>query len=665
MTAKNKSHPVSAIDCAAPFPWLTVNVTLWGLLLIVALGLRLFRLDAVPLNAAEARGALAAWRQSTSTAVTASGVQAIDYSPVLFSAQWFTFLIFSANELTARLWPAVAGAILALSPALLRRQLGRVGILATGILLALSPTALTLSRTASGDVLVALGALLCVGGVGRYLSRVPPPASPSANPGAPPPATHYRPLLVAALGAALVLASSPLSYSVVLSLAPALLALILMDPDSRDRIRGAWTAFRETPNAIPYTLGVLIGAFVLFSTAFAWNLKGLGAATDLLSQWLDGFVRRRDSLSLGYPLLLLFIYEPLVLLSGVSGAALAFNRGVSRDSNHPRGRDARGMLLRFLTLWSIAALVLALIRPGRGPGDVLLALVPLACLGGSAIEALIRDLKRWGSWLNEGLYLVISAPLWVYLALNLANYSSRPGQYTQLSLPLIDLSLPTYLGLTLAAIFMLLVLPAIIGFLQGLGPMLRGLGTSTMLALLVFTIATAWGVSQNRPGDPREPLVLEPTATEVHLLSESLARLSSEHHGGARAIDLTVLSDDPALAWALRDFPGARFGGPGESFTDASGAPLSPSAVVAPQTLGTPDLGGAHIGQSFPLRRRWRTDDLACRWNLIQLESEQIPQLDCSALVQWFVFRRSPQPPVEERVVLWLRQDSESQETGN
>ena len=157
MTSKNHSRQADAVT---PLPWLTIEFTLWGLLLLAALGLRLLRLDAAPLSTIEARDALAAWRFATGGgAPTTTG-----YSPALFSGQWFIFLIFGASDLAARLLPALAGGGLVLTPVLLRQHLGRLGALAAGTLLALSPTALTLSRSASGDVLVALGALLCVAG---------------------------------------------------------------------------------------------------------------------------------------------------------------------------------------------------------------------------------------------------------------------------------------------------------------------------------------------------------------------------------------------------------------------------------------------------------------------------------------------------------------------
>jgi hypothetical protein len=490
----------------------------------------------------------------------------------------------------------------------------------------------TLSRTASGDVLVAVGALLCTGGVWQFITDQRFSEAEETQTANGVPATIY----LLPLGVALMLVSSPLAYSALLTLGVALLLVVLADPGCRRRLQSGLSLLRTIPNLASHTVGVLLGALVLLSTAFAWHFGGLAAMADLLPQWTAGFVRWPDSLSLGYPGLILVFYEGLILFLGAIGVALATVRGNSFSL--------------FMALWSILALLLALVRPGHGPGDVLLILVPLACLGGVVLTTVLENLRRWGQWLNEGLYVAVSVPLWAYLVINLAKYNSRAAEFSRLNILGIDASLPTLLSLVVATVLLLLILAAGIGLLQGPGPALRGLGLSTIMALLLLNVATTWGVSQNRPSDPRELLVLEPTSVEVRLLKDSLIRYSNEQRFSGRAFDLTLLTEDPALLWALRDFRDTHIA----HITDA---PSAASAVIAPKGLGPPPVDGHYVGQSFPVQRRWSAEGLSCRWNTVQLGFDQVRQLDCSALVDWFLFRKSSDRPIEERVVLWLRQE--------
>jgi uncharacterized protein (TIGR03663 family) len=607
------------------FPWLTIEVSLWALIVIAALGLRLLQLDHAPLNSSEARDAL----EALGFARGEGGPATAGYSPVVFGSQWLVFLFFGANEFTARLLPALAGAALVLTPALLRPQLGRFGALAAGTLLCLSPTAVVLSRTASGDILVAVGALVSVAGLWRYLWSLPVPGTPSSAPG-----SVFA--LLSAGGVALMLTSSSLAYSALVGLISALLVLAIVDTESRHLLREGWVALRATPHLAAYSLATLLGGVVLLSTAFGWHIEGFAAAANLLPQWLGEFIRWPNSLSASYPGLILVLYEPLILMTGLAGTALAVVRG--------------SPFARFVALWSVVALLLTLVRPGRGPGDVLLTLVPLACLSGLAFQALGDGLRRHGRWHSEGIYLLVTLPLWLYLLFNLATYTRRPGQYFHIDLLFANLSLPTFLGLGVVALVLVSVLVLALAAMQGPDPALRALGLSATAALLMFTVAAAWGVSQNRSADASELLVVEPTAADIRLLSETLSRVARERKGDAHTIDLTILVDDPALEWALRDFREARIAEPGS-------LPVMTSAVVGAQALGTPLLGGDYIGQSFPLRRRLTPENLGCRWNPIQLGLEQARQLDCTALVNWLLFRDSPYPPTEERVVLWLRKD--------
>ena len=175
----------------------TMEAAVWALVGVGALALRLARLGAAPLSAPEAREALLAWQ-----AVTGQGMPgSTAYSPFLFSANALLFLLFGAADATARLWPAVFGAALVLTPLLFRRRVGRVGALGAGAYLALSPTALLASRQLDGAVVAAAGLMAALGGVVRLRET-----------------RERRWLVLSAAGLALALASSSAAYGLALVL---------------------------------------------------------------------------------------------------------------------------------------------------------------------------------------------------------------------------------------------------------------------------------------------------------------------------------------------------------------------------------------------------------------------------------------------------------------
>lgn len=118
------------------FPWLTVEWLLYGLIIVLALGLRLWSLGNYPLSDVEARQGLLA------LVLYHGDLPAAEYySPLLVSLNWLAFLLFGSNDASARLASVLLGILLVILPITMRRLLGvKICLLATA-LLAISPTA--------------------------------------------------------------------------------------------------------------------------------------------------------------------------------------------------------------------------------------------------------------------------------------------------------------------------------------------------------------------------------------------------------------------------------------------------------------------------------------------------------------------------------------------
>lgn len=575
----------------------TVETALWTLIVVCALVLRLVHLDAAPLNGREAHEAMLVWR-----AVTGQGMPSAGYSPLLFAANALLFALCGASDALARLWPALFGGALVLTPFLLRRRIGCVGALVAGLYLALSPVALVASRQLDGAVVAAVGGMAFLGGLVRFFD------------------TEDRAWLsLSAGGLALAVTSSPSAYGLLLILA---LSLALAWPGlARREVRRSGEQLR------PH-LGRMFVTFLLtvlaLSTGLGWNPAGLGAAGDLLPAWIARFGLVSNPVA--SPFALVIVYEPFALLFGLVGLAWAIRRG-----------HRFGILLG---LWVGLGALLLFLMPGRAVVDVLWVVLPLAMLTGIAAKALVQELHTRGAWLSEGLYVPVVLILWVYAYLVLARYATF-GNSADLLMVLLVFVLQAILAVTFA-------------LTTAFDAMWRGFAVGTGVVLMVATFSAGWGVAYVRPADPRELLVREPTAVEVRDLVQTLRTLSWRETGIPARLPFTLeTAPDSVLAWYLRDFSAARRV---ESLAGLDAEEIGP-LLVSPRRDWT--LAGVeYAGQDFALRRFWDPAEIRCVWQWLPEVSAAEPP-HCSAAVGWLLRRRTPTSPVvDQSAVLWLRQDT-------
>jgi uncharacterized protein (TIGR03663 family) len=564
-------------------PRFTVEVALWILIGITALALRLGRLDAGPLGPGESREALFAWR-----AATGQGMPQAHYSPALLTLNLIIFHIFGASDVMARFWPALCGSALSLTPLLLRGRIGRVGMLMTGLCLALSPTLLYASRQLEGTIVAAFAWMVFLGGLASFFD------------------SGKRLWLTISAGAlGLLVTSGPTAYGLIVPLGLAWLSLAWTWSD-----RGIqWLAGRLTPHILHMlSVSVLVG--LMLATAGWWNPAGLGAAGDLLPEWVARF--GSVSASAVSPSILLTAYELATLLFGLGGLAWAI-----------KVRSRFGILVG---VWAGLAFVLLHVMPGRTELDIVWVLLPLALLAGLALEYLIKGLQREGDWLGEGLHVPVVVLLWCHLYLVLGRYAAYGNNA--------DLALAT---LTVALQGLLTIIFALA---TKVGAALRALATGTGIVLLVVEISSGWGVAQVRPADPRELLASEATAVEVRDLIETLSDLSWRRTGLPLALPVTQEAPpDSVLAWYLRD----RTAGDMEPF---------PSVLVTVHYSNgsgsgdTFDRDEYYVGQAFALSRSWDVREIGC--------IQGWPP-DCRSAIKWWLFRDSPTSPmVRQEAILWL-----------
>jgi len=572
-------------DRAVKRPW---EITLWVVVGLVALLMRIAQLDAAPLTANEAAGATAAWR-----AATGKGLPLTDYNPFLLAGNSLLFALFGASDTVARLWPALFGWLLVLTPMLWRRSLGRVGALAAGAYLALSPAGLVASRQVEGTMIAALGAMVFIGGFIRFLES-----------------DRSGWLTPAALGLALGVSSGVSAYGLLLPLGLAVAVVAKAWPEDL-ALRSHDDLSRLRPHAASFLL--VFGVAVLgLSTGLGWNLPGLGSVGGLFAAWLGRFrPGLRPSAS---PLILLFVYELLATAFGIGGLVVGVLRG------------RRTAVL--LGGWAALGVLMLGLMPGRAPADLAWVVIPLALLTGLGIDELVR-----GRWFSGGALQVahgsIVLVLWGHCYLMLARYATF-GDRTDLALALITVVLQMLLSLSF-------------GLALGADRTVRTMAAGTGIVLMMLTVAAGWRVAYRHPTDPREPLLSEPTAVNVRDLVQTLRELSWRETGLPTTLAFTVVApQESVLSWYLRDFTMARHF---ERLSGLTSEDLGPIVVTSgrDETL-VAAAQRPYAGQDFPVGRQWTPRELGCRfW-----------RPGCHAAVDWFLFREGvPLPEADQWAALW------------
>jgi len=569
-------------------PRLTLERALYLCLGLVALALRLYALDRRPMQPQEARQALAAWHLLQGQPAETGGC-----SPLTLSANLLLFALLGANDIVARLLPALAGTALVLLPYGLRRWLGREGALSAAALLALSPLALFNARYLSGATSLGAGALLLLIGLAHGVE--------GRRPGA---------MHLAAVGAAAMLLADPGAYTLLLVLASFGLLLGLGGrwlgvEGHRGRLRAAWRHWRHQGEAIwsaATPFGWIVG---LAGTCFLLNPGGLQAMLDLLPAWGRGFVSSPDGLPWPRYLALLPLYDPLILAFGLAGLALAW-----------RERDLLGL---FLSYWALAALALTTFMAGRGVDDAMLVLLPLALLAGRFLGRRLPGWLRRTEWRQEGFAVALACGLTVYAILQLSFFSLNGTSF--------------YLQTLGIVIALIIGLFASVARWVDREAACRGVALFLVLILSVITLSAGIHLNFVLSGDPRELVLGTPVSPQIRTLLEDVAHLSAQRAVDVRAVDTTLHRDAALpLGWYLRDYPNLKV-------VDALAPTVESTAVIAPITMESPSLGGPYGGQDYLIWSRWDPGTLrGADWG------------------KWLLRRQASTPPQEGRVILWVRQ---------
>lgn len=583
-----------------------MEFVVYALLFMLVLVLRIAELDTVPLSAGESRQALAAWRVLHPDA---PGSPITPESPLLFLLHAAVFTTFGASEFTARVFTALAGTLLVLSPLLFRDLLGRARTFVFCLLLAFSPVLLISARFDSPATWAMLCAILALWALWRYWEKRQ---------------TAYM-FAAAASFAGLVLLTDPAGFVLALVLIGAgFIALTWSradDPDG-ELVNG----FRDILTGLPWQgiLGAAAFTIILVSTGFALYLPGLANVSELVLAGARGIVTPQPGAPLAYPFLTVLFYEPVLLVFGIASALLLLRRG----ANFPD---------RFFITWLIFAAFASLIYRGAGPDHALWLVVPLAGLVSSLMLNLLAEDKHPFfdvPWWTKPVVTLVMVALLAMFTINFQGVArnilaAQAGALDQVRVDPINAVCSTISILFIGLGFFL------VSSLWGAAAALRGGGLGLLIFGMVTSLGSGWGAAVTRASSALELWHTEAVGREVFGLRDTLDELSRRETRGVPRIPLFILAaDDGVIAWMVRDYTNARF------ITDPNEA-RAQEIVLLPMLAEPPALGGAYVGQDFIISRGW---------NLTTLYG-----LDVLA---WWMQRRTRFPELpSQTMILWLRQD--------
>lgn len=556
-----------------------------GVILLVAVLLRVLKLDAYLLGDSEGAWAYDGWSVFNGRPVPGSGGLP-DMAPFLQLANAVSFTLFGATDATARFAAAVLGVgtvvlVFALRPFLSRSHLGAMALLA-----AISPTLVFASRTIDPAISAAFFAfltLVCLLRAGIASDSV----------------TQAGWALGVGLGLAGLLGSGVDGVTAALSVGVGIFVAAVTDPPaSRGRERGAAragvAAIGTSATNIGITLAGLAVALALLFSRLLTDMTALGGLLTTFSAWGRVMMSRASSLPPSYYFWVLLLYEMLAVVFALF-AVIARRPAVDLP---PERRQALNP--RLFGAWFFAALVLHSFASGRETFQAVLIVLPLVLLGGLGLGDVLARFDAAGFWRSKGWgvpILLLGVAIGVVASVAVVARAMNTEVVPADGLPvwLVVLLLATLALVTLGAVGALPVSSRRDSAVRVLDPVLVMVAT----ALVLFGVITTAGLAFQRADDGTELLARHiPTGNAAKLIDrvqQASRDLSVENRSnidptGRYGLRIGISPEVQwPFAWYFRDYPFVRVTPPAgwDEATDvafASSADAMATYGLTPQT---------------------------------------------------------------------------------
>ncbi len=607
--------------------WLTVERALYGVLLLVAFGLRFFALSQQPLNALEAANVWPAW-------LAALAVHAPDpstpTSPLLYTLHTLLFWVAGGSDTLARTLPALFGVGVVGLFWYWRDWLGRTTALLAALLVAIDPWLTAFSRLADGAIVsVFLGLLTLIGLTHLYTS-----APGDENRG------RWQNVVAASAGLLLVSGTQAWSFLLVIGLFVGLFGGFY------GRAVATENDAPSLANRFGFSKSMLIifgAAAVLGATSWLVRPEGLGLISTSLTVWFRQLLGGDLRYPLTWPFLRLLIDQPLLLVFGLLGLGELW-LGQRAERTEGLATPARSWSL-FLTLWLGLGLLMVLL-PGRNPFSLLMIGLPLLLATAHLGDVILRQYRPDFAWREASLVvfmllvLLISTLFWA-----IAFISQR--------------QVDTTLARTTLTVFGLALLLVIAFAFWSERTQTRFIiGSFVGLLLLTITIASSWQLNQRFEVAHPQGFFAEYTHPDLRRLVIDLATLSAQRNGDPDEAPLQVQMagrPDPVLGWYLRNMRRLTWVlAPGVT---ADQAP--PLVITLATQADASDLLANYMGSRYDAHVQWLPPAL---FGAAAKEASAAkiywPQ-QLRPFLRWVIYREATPLPPAVPIVLWVPAQSQ------
>jgi uncharacterized protein (TIGR03663 family) len=297
------------------------------------------------------------------------------HGPFLFHSTAAVFHFLGINDATARIVPVFFGVATLLVLFLLKKEMGKSGVLWSMFLLAFSPSMVYFSRFFRNDMIIVFCTLATVAGAFRYLDNIHS-------------LKRYPYLILTASSLAIAVSSKENAYLIIAIFgAYAGLGLLYwVYSDWRKENPGLKkTLLSKTSTLLPYLpeiiLSTALSVFIIlffYSSAFRYDVSLFSIVEKAFSHWMEMHRIERIGGPFYFYIPILFVYEIPILLFGTAGF-FHFRRNKGRNKGHNYS------FFLFLCYWALTSLLLYSYLQEKVPWLVVHIVLPFGLLAGAFI----------------------------------------------------------------------------------------------------------------------------------------------------------------------------------------------------------------------------------------------------------------------------------------